>query len=196
MVNLHHLLEQITETKFFIMTYKKLTDEEYMDLILKQTTSTNCYYDDKRDVIMVLFCDDIKLSVATILSSFPVKYHNKFEFDKKTIQIRTTKKAKKMFDKVKVDIRKSVQTLVKQYPLAQIEIVGSKFGSMLAQLAVQDLYKNYLFRSHLITIDTIKTFYGNEDLKTHLRTCCKGNCHYIESSPVKHYPFFPGYFFI
>lgn len=193
MVNLHHLLEQITETKFFIMTYKKLTDEEYIDLISKQTTSTNCYYDNNRDVIMVLFCSDIKLSV---FDSFPVKYHKKFEFDKKIIQIRTTRKAKKMFDKVKVDIRKSVQTLVKQYPLAQIEIVGSKFGSMLAQLAVQDLYKNYLFRSHLITIDTIKTFYGNEDLKTHLKTCCKGTCHYIESSPVKHYPFFPGYFYI
>ena len=187
------------------MTYKRLASKDYKELLSSlsddNVISTNgngkvryvSYFDNSRNVIIALFYSEIK---PKFFGGLPVKYHNKFLFDKKKIKMKTTKKFLKVFNSVKSIVRDDIQSLIRQYPLAQIEIVGTKFGSVLAQLAAQDLYKNYLFRSNVITFETIPTFFGNDDLKKYLKSCCKGrpdNWTDSEKS-AKFWPYFPGYF--
>lgn len=185
------------------MAYKRLSNKEYIDLLgseLKIQLSTDGYglvdysatYCKDRNTVIILFYSEIKPSFFGV----PVSYYKNLDFEKRKIKLKTTSKFIKVFNKVKTRVREDVQRLIKQNPLAQIEIIGSKFGSVLAQMAAQDLYANYGFRSHLITFESIPVWFGNKDAKYYLEKSCKGEPNNVPDSTgiAKFYPFFPGYF--
>lgn len=185
------------------MTYKRLSNKYYEDLLNnneKIQLSTDglglvdysASYCEERNVVVISFYSEIKPSFFGV----PIGYHKSFDFENKKIKLKTTSKFIKVFNKIKKRIRSDVQSLIKENPMAQIEVIGSKFGSVLAQMAAQDLYANYGFRCHLITFESIPVWFGNKDAKYYLEKSCRGEPTNVSNTIgiAKFYPFFPGYF--